>query len=99
MTGAELSTMVEKAADKQFQQGIFPYCLGVDELLEARTWITPLFLRDTDRILKIEISPKGLLLPPVPPMIRFMHLKTNRSGVSQLILILVRTFLLLSQVF
>jgi len=67
MTGAELSTMVEKAADKQFQQGIFPYRLGVDELLEARTWITPLFLRDTDRILKIENIAKGVATPASPP--------------------------------
>jgi hypothetical protein len=58
---------VEKAADKQFQQGIFPYRLGVDELLEARTWITPLFLRDTDRILKIENIAKGVATPASPP--------------------------------
>ncbi|HAJ63096.1 MAG TPA: AAA family ATPase [Cyanobacteria bacterium UBA8543] len=67
MTGAELSTMVEKAADKQFQEGIFPYCLGVQELLEARSWITPLFLRDTDRILKIENIAKGVATPASPP--------------------------------
>jgi len=67
MTGAELSTMVEKAADKQFQDGISPYRLGVDELLEARTWITPLFLRDTDRILKIENIAKGVATPASPP--------------------------------
>jgi hypothetical protein len=63
MTGAELSTMVEKAADKQFQKEISPFCLGVEELLEARSRITPLFLRDTDRILKIENIAKGVATP------------------------------------
>jgi hypothetical protein len=67
MTGAELSTMVEKAADMQFQKDIFPYRLGVDELLEARKWITPLFLRDTDRILKIANIAEGVATPASPP--------------------------------
>jgi Cdc6-like AAA superfamily ATPase len=67
-TGAELSTMVEKAAKKQFH--IDPDAearIGLQELLEVREEITPLYVRDTDRILKIENIAKHVATPCSSP--------------------------------
>lgn len=67
-TGAELSTMVEKAAKKQFH--VNPDAevqIGLKELLEAREEITPLYVRDSDRILRIENVAKYVATPASSP--------------------------------
>ncbi len=51
-TGAELARMVEKAARKLFHQGL-KMNIGLNELLEQRDSMVPLYVRDTDRILAI----------------------------------------------
>lgn len=62
-TGAELSIMIEKAAKKQFHAGLAEFQLGREEILAAREEITPLYIRDTDRILKIENIAKYVAKP------------------------------------
>lgn len=52
-TGAELSRIVEKAARKLFHEGR-QMQLGLQELLQQREAITPLYVRDPDRVLAIE---------------------------------------------
>ena len=65
-TGAELSAIVEKAA-----RTLFHTCasiqINLSDLIESRKKITPLFLRDTDRILKIENMAKGIATPCSSP--------------------------------
>ncbi|HAX87984.1 MAG TPA: AAA family ATPase, partial [Cyanobacteria bacterium UBA11370] len=65
-TGAELSILVEKAARKLFHQG-GKFEINLEELLETRKEITPLFMRDTDRILRIENIAKGVASPCSSP--------------------------------
>jgi ATP-dependent 26S proteasome regulatory subunit len=62
LTGAELSILVEKAARKLFHQGE-KVQIELEHLLTIRKEITPLFVRDTDRILKIENIAKGVATP------------------------------------
>lgn len=65
-TGAELSMIVVKAAKKLFRQGL-PIQIGLSELLQARGEIVPIFIRDTDRILKIENIAKYVATPCSSP--------------------------------
>ncbi|HEY9596103.1 MAG TPA: AAA family ATPase, partial [Cyanophyceae cyanobacterium] len=65
-TGAELSMMVVKAAKKLFRQGK-GIQIGLEELLQARAEIVPIFIRDTDRILKIENIAKYVATPCSSP--------------------------------
>ena len=65
-TGAELSTMVEKAARRLFHQGK-EIQINLEEMLAIRQEIIPLFLRDTDRILRIENIAKGVATPCSSP--------------------------------
>jgi ATP-dependent 26S proteasome regulatory subunit len=65
-TGAELSTMVEKAARLLFHQGK-DIQINLEELLAIRQEIIPLFVRDTDRILRIENIAKGVAMPCSSP--------------------------------
>lgn len=65
-TGAELSTMVEKAARRLFHQGK-DIQINLKELLAIRQEIIPLFVRDTDRILRIENIAKGVATPCSSP--------------------------------
>jgi hypothetical protein len=65
-TGAELSIMVEKAAKKLFHEGL-EIRIGLAELLAVREEIVPLYVRDTDRILKIENVAKQVGQPCSSP--------------------------------
>lgn len=65
-TGAELSIMVEKAARRLFHQGK-EIQINLEEMLAIRQEIIPLFVRDTDRILKIENIAKGVATPCSSP--------------------------------
>lgn len=65
-TGAELSMMVVKAAKKLFRQGEV-IRIGLEELQQARAEIVPIFIRDTDRILKIENIAKYVATPCSSP--------------------------------
>ncbi|MGH2413074.1 MAG: ATP-binding protein, partial [Microcystaceae cyanobacterium] len=53
-TGAELSSVVEKAAKTKFYSEVEQIALDLEALLQARAQITPLFIRDTERILAME---------------------------------------------
>jgi len=66
LTGAELSILVEKAARQLFHQGE-KIEINLEHLLAIRKEITPLFVRDTDRILKIENIAKGVASPCSSP--------------------------------
>jgi ATP-dependent 26S proteasome regulatory subunit len=61
-TGAELARIVEKAARKLFHQGR-PVEIGLQELLEQREAITPLYVRDSDRVLAIENEARYVAQP------------------------------------
>jgi ATP-dependent 26S proteasome regulatory subunit len=61
-TGAELARMVEKAARALFYQGR-EMEIGLQELLEQREMMVPLYVRDTDRILAIENRAKYICQP------------------------------------
>ena len=61
-TGAELARMVEKAARKLFHQGL-QMNIGLNELLEQRDSMVPLYVRDTDRILAIANRAKYFAQP------------------------------------
>ncbi len=61
-TGAELARIVEKAARKLFHQGR-PVKIGLQELLEQREAITPLYVRDSDRVLAIENEARYVAQP------------------------------------
>jgi ATP-dependent 26S proteasome regulatory subunit len=87
-TGAELSTMVEKAAKKQFHTNPDAEVqIGLKELLEAREEITPLYVRDTDRILRMENVAKYVATPSsspdtsvfAPPVTTFWRQKVDVS--------------------
>jgi ATP-dependent 26S proteasome regulatory subunit/uncharacterized protein YjbI with pentapeptide repeats len=65
-TGAELSILVEKAARKLFHE-LKRIEINLEELLATRREITPLFMRDTDRILRIENIAKGVATPCSSP--------------------------------
>ncbi len=52
-TGAELARIVEKAARSLFHEKR-PIQIGLQELLEQREAITPLYVRDPDRVLAME---------------------------------------------
>ncbi|MBE9180227.1 AAA family ATPase [Oculatella sp. LEGE 06141] len=66
-TGAELSVLIEKAAGQQFCEGRNKFELGLEEILAARSEITPLYIRDTDRILRIENVAKHVAKPASSP--------------------------------
>ncbi|MDJ0733547.1 MAG: AAA family ATPase [Nostocaceae cyanobacterium] len=65
-TGAELARMVEKAARKLFHEG-GEIKIGVEELLEQREGMVPLYVRDTERILAIENRAKYFCQPASSP--------------------------------
>jgi ATP-dependent 26S proteasome regulatory subunit len=91
-TGAELSTMVEKATKKQFHANPDAEVqIGLRELLEARDEITPLYVRDTDRILRIENVAKYIATPSsspdtsvfAPPVTTFWGKPLSNSGSAE----------------
>jgi ATP-dependent 26S proteasome regulatory subunit len=53
-TGAELQALVEIAAKNKFYQGVDSLQLDLDDFLVARSSITPLYVRDTERVLAME---------------------------------------------
>ncbi|HEY9690634.1 MAG TPA: AAA family ATPase [Oculatellaceae cyanobacterium] len=61
-TGAELQKIVEKAARKLFYEGR-PVKIGLNELLETRATITPLYVRDPDRVLALENEARYITSP------------------------------------
>lgn len=61
-TGAELSRIVEKAARKLFHEGR-QMQLELQELLQQREAITPLYVRDPDRVLAIENEARYVAQP------------------------------------
>ncbi len=61
-TGAELARMVEKTARSLFHQGR-EMQIGLGELLEQRSLMVPLYVRDTERILAIENRAKYICQP------------------------------------
>ncbi|AKG21340.1 AAA family ATPase [Calothrix sp. 336/3] len=61
-TGAELAQIVEKAARALFYQQR-EMEIGLQELLEQREMMVPLYVRDTDRILAIENRAKYICQP------------------------------------
>ncbi|PAX52372.1 AAA family ATPase [Brunnivagina elsteri] len=61
-TGAELARIVEKSARALFYQGR-EMEIGLQELLEQREMMVPLYVRDTDRILAIENRAKYICQP------------------------------------
>ena len=61
-TGAELARMVEKAAQALFHHGR-EMSIGLQELLEQRSLMVPLYVRDIDRILAIENRAKYICQP------------------------------------
>jgi ATP-dependent 26S proteasome regulatory subunit len=65
-TGAELARMVEKTARSLFHQGR-EMQIGLGELLEQRSLMVPLYVRDTDRILAIENRAKYICQPASSP--------------------------------
>jgi MoxR-like ATPase len=65
-TGAELSRMVEKAARRLFHNGK-EMQINLPELLAEREAMIPLYVRDTDRILRIENLAKYVAQPAASP--------------------------------
>lgn len=61
-TGAEIRAIVEASARKCFHQGR-EILLELEELLAARELITPLYIRDTERVLAMENRAKGIAEP------------------------------------
>jgi hypothetical protein len=61
-TGAEIRAIVETAVKKCFHQGR-EILLELEELLAARELITPLYIRDTERVLAMENRAKGIAEP------------------------------------
>ncbi|MBD1930073.1 ATP-binding protein [Trichocoleus sp. FACHB-90] len=61
-TGAELQRIVEKAARKLFHEGR-PVQIGMKEILEQREAITPLYVRDPDRVIAIENEARYICRP------------------------------------
>jgi ATP-dependent 26S proteasome regulatory subunit len=83
-TGAELSAIVEKAARTLFHKNK-EIQINLSDLIESRKKITPLFLRDTDRILKIENIAKSIATPcSSPDSSIFAPPTTNLWGKQQI---------------
>lgn len=62
-TGAELRQIVEEAARGQFYRNSGRVRLGLDDFLEARKGITPLYARDTERVLAMANRARGVAEP------------------------------------
>jgi hypothetical protein len=65
-TGAELRAMVESAARNLFRQGR-PLEITFDSLVHERSLMTPLYYRDTERIIAIENRAKNICEPASSP--------------------------------
>lgn len=65
-TGAELSRIVEKTARQLFHSGQ-KMQMGLQELLQQREAITPLYVRDPDRIIALENEAKYVAQPASSP--------------------------------
>ncbi len=66
-TGAELEAIVEIAAKHKFYQGVDSIQLDLEDFLEARSNITPLYLRDTERVLAMENRARHVSEPASSP--------------------------------
>ena len=70
-SGAEIFDIVKNAAIAQYhgaaEKHQFIYRLGLDELLKQRELMTPLYVRDTDRILVMENQAKFVAEPVSSP--------------------------------
>jgi hypothetical protein len=71
-SGAEIFEIVKNAARLQYHaagstRNGFVYHLGLDELLQQRELITPLYVRDTDRIIAMENQAKFVAEPVSSP--------------------------------
>lgn len=66
-TGAELQALVEKAAQTKFYTGVDSITLNLDDFLQARSLITPLYLRDTERVLAMENRARFVSEPSSSP--------------------------------
>ena len=66
-TGAELQALVEKAAKTKFYTGVDSLTLNLDDFLQARSLITPLYLRDTERVLAMENRARFVSEPSSSP--------------------------------
>ncbi len=65
-TGAEIQAIVENAVRQRFYQGV-EIQLTLDDLLVAVDKITPLFTRDTERVLAMQNRAKGVCEPVSSP--------------------------------
>ncbi|MGB5770509.1 MAG: AAA family ATPase, partial [Crocosphaera sp.] len=65
-TGAEIQSIVENAVRQRFYQGL-EIQLTLDDLLSATAKITPLFSRDTERVLAMANRAKGVCEPVSSP--------------------------------
>jgi ATP-dependent 26S proteasome regulatory subunit len=66
-TGAELKWIVETAARLQFYQGVTLLRLSLDDFLNARSQITPLYHRDSERLLAMENRARFFAEPASEP--------------------------------
>ncbi|MGD2184395.1 ATP-binding protein [Lusitaniella coriacea] len=71
-SGAEIFEMVKNAAGTQYRESLregeaFEYRLGLEELLRERELLTPLYVRDTDRIIAMENQAKSVSEPASDP--------------------------------
>ncbi|MEL4898113.1 ATP-binding protein, partial [Crocosphaera sp. Alani8] len=66
-TGAELQALVEKAAKTKFYTGVDSLYLDLDDFLQARSLITPLYIRDTERVLAMENRARFVSEPSSSP--------------------------------
>lgn len=66
-TGAELQALVEIAAKNKFYQGVDFIRLDLEDFLNARPLITPLYLRDTERVLAMENRARFVSEPSSSP--------------------------------
>ncbi len=66
-TGAELQALVEKAAKTKFYTGVDSITLNLDDFLQARSLITPLYIRDTERVLAMENRARFVSEPSSSP--------------------------------
>jgi ATPase family associated with various cellular activities (AAA) len=62
-TGAELRQIVEEAARCRFYAGDGRIDLGLEDFLKARSGITPLYTRDTERVLAMANRARGVAEP------------------------------------
>jgi ATP-dependent 26S proteasome regulatory subunit len=65
-TGAEIQAIVENAVRQRFYNGLTMQ-LSLDDLLAAADKITPLFSRDTERVLAMQNRAKGVCEPVSSP--------------------------------